>query len=133
VNLDPWLDDHPIAGPDEAHFFTGADPCWSRAREVDVAHEGAAPPATCPTCGADGVSIPIADEVVHLPGRIEEGSRDVCATCMRYGRDAQVSVSIRREKARQVRMKSSRPDSRPPDRPPARFRGLPDGGVIRID
>lgn len=76
----------------------GAQVGWSPEREARP-RDG----ERCPTCGSEGLfvfvvpTIGAEGEWVFVPGRIAEGSKDVCARCMRWGRDEWLAIRMLRE------------------------------------
>jgi hypothetical protein len=102
-----YLEHTRVDGPDESHFFMGCSQ-WTPARDPGSGpwtprFEG----DRCPSCGSEGTwvgFVPLLDggafgpcEMVWLPGRIAEGSPDVCGTCMRWGRDDRLVAAMAAE------------------------------------
>lgn len=86
--VSPWIDPVYVPGPDESHFFCGADPAWTPAREQPADR----PDGTCPRCGQDdAISVPAADAA------FVEGESVVCAQCQRWGRDARLADAMLRD------------------------------------
>ena len=83
-----WRDELPAGFIDrEAFLYMGADPCWTPAREFKSVGGVDRAPGDCFLCGGVGSLVLNDDGSLSLHRDIPDGSRRVCARCMRYGRE----------------------------------------------
>lgn len=83
-----WVDEMPVGRIDcDAFLYMGSDPCWSPRREIQRPGDEDIHAGECLLCGGVGSIYIGPDGTIVLHRDIPEGSRRVCARCMRYGRE----------------------------------------------